>query len=1541
MTGAIDDLKWAFRDYNVEGLASSGPRKIIKPEVRGALDKLGAEMASIGSGLLRYGDENAMRADTSQDEGALAYVYLNGGDPEDAFNGFYQFVAGDWVAAPWYLAGTGITDILTLAALSTGNLLQSVKGLNVDSPTAITGVTVTTDSDDAKVGFTIAAGQTGAGAVLIAYPLHDTRTIASLAGKTIRILATYAASANFLATKGLAAEFVDIGHFVGTTGGSLVYEGQAGNLLTRLVEYTVVGNEDHLGIIALVPPSAAAGAASLSLKSVSYSLVGDNAAMIDLALAQKSAERFGLSLAGDFQNGVGQKGSGPVDSTVAILRDQTTGYANGLRILAGNTGAGNSMSVFTLVAPEDFALVRGARARLTVVLKTSAVFNRKLDILVSGHVRAIGGGALTEYRALAQHVYAGRLVAVVEGLFDAGTEQITITVNNTSSSNAAADQDWQFEDARLEIISTADGSLTGAQATMALQRNFWTRRQARQVGQQIKVALTGGDFTTLYTTFANVVAYQDINVASGVYAQTTSTMTTRPFFPIFENAIVRGVGPTRPIVQLRQSSGASLGDVEGNSASDFHYGGDFSNMHVRGRNVRYAMHADNASNGYFAQPQTFTDMLVEHEGNDDIAGAWRNCAAVGFGDMNGGHKDFLRCTFLGYDFDAVRGHGSGLSIRPSSSSFTDCVFNPRAKAGSTSVSLDGFHFSVASSDVRDTISLVGSNTNGPIRIGCSPWEQTDPALIPAYKMNISLGGHSNAYHPFLLEDDGSRALRITSATTGAGSVIVLSGTAADKLFGASDKRTIRSGATSVAARVTGFLDVGDHRVGPNSDLDIVRAGTRVLSSDVLTVKIDALATVNIPMTAGMTNAALLSAIQTALGATAVVEFANVNDRYRPSFPEQEAQVYNTTGSIIPAKTVLAWTSAGRPNVRVMTPSDPASAFAGIAYGDEILPAGWGRAKTKGHVRVTMDLLRSDAAAFAAGDTFGVSSVDGQVAVGAGAPIFTALSNVDVELNAPTIDRLATLETAVASMKGFEESVPLLGLYADLLIDSEGRPVSAIGLDGRPYVASGGFMVEDMQPGDNLSVVPKIGMFTDVIVDADGRFVWGVELSGAIYAARGGAIVRVGGGVEAKTALTYGYNPTTGLTFPTEANVVYLIVVMGQSLAGGYNSNADDNPVTTAAEHAGFALMPGTSPWPEDTVFTSLSDLREVKKDSTHNKESICSGAADAIMRRMQADLGFKPQIIFANCAWGGTSYAGDPGATGLKEGGIPWRYLQNLIVNARLTVAKQGKRLEMLNACILLGEQDTTYGTSTEIYRRDMSQWHTAFVDIVRRLNPEQNRTPLFFLSQTDRPKDVGTITTEIPVAMGQLTAPDRNPHIRTVGPIYWTDDSGDNVHPSCRAYRRIGQMFGHAICEDQFGRGFEPLKIVEAWWHAPTKIRARFTMPIAIEASGALVEIVSLGPGKGVNFDDGSGSPPAITGIALVGGSTDTIEITLAAQPTGLRQRLLVANRGTAAGVGRLAGGRSGIRSAVKYGDDPQDAGAYDLYHWACKQVFILPVLS
>ncbi|WIA56542.1 hypothetical protein N6H05_01570 [Sphingobium sp. WTD-1] len=521
----------------------------------------------------------------------------------------------------------------------------------------------------------------------------------------------------------------------------------------------------------------------------------------------------------------------------------------------------------------------------------------------------------------------------------------------------------------------------------------------------------------------------------------------------------------------------------------------------------------------------------------------------------------------------------------------------------------------------------------------------------------------------------------------------------------------------------------------------------------------------------------------------------------------------------------------------------------------------------------------------------------------------------------------------------EDIVPLVGMFDNFTTDPDGRLVSGW-IGNREFEYQAGFLVEKLR-APAPDIVPLVGLFDHYECDSTGRLISGKEITGPTKAAVGGVVLEVGGAatVAAKPALAYGYNATTGLSFPTEAMVVYLIIVMGQSLAGGYNSNADDNPVTTVAEHPGYALMPGANPWPEDTVFNSFSDLIEVKKDSTHNKESICAGMADAIMRRMQADLGFKQQIIFANCAWGGTSYAGNPGGTGLKEGGIPWRFLQNLIVNARAVAAGQGKRLEVLNACILLGEQDTTYGTTAATYRRDMVQWHTAFADIIRRLNPEQDRTPLFFVSQTDRPKDVGAKDTDIPVAMGQLTAPELSPYVRTVGPIYWTDDSGDKVHPSCRAYRRIGQMFGHVICEDQFGRGLDPLKVIDAWWQSPTVARVRYTMPIAIEATDEKVKISNLGAGKGINFVDGSGAPPEITGIAVVADAADTIEITLAAPPAGLRPRFFIANRGTEAGVGRLAGGRSGIRSAAEYSTDPQDGAV--LYHWACKQVVPLPVLS
>lgn len=100
-------VETAFRDYETAGVPSSGDHEPVKSEIRYALGELlETTLGAIGSGIERFATKAELDAAVAFDDGQLAYVYDNNGDPADALNGVYQWDDGgaQWVIADWYLA---------------------------------------------------------------------------------------------------------------------------------------------------------------------------------------------------------------------------------------------------------------------------------------------------------------------------------------------------------------------------------------------------------------------------------------------------------------------------------------------------------------------------------------------------------------------------------------------------------------------------------------------------------------------------------------------------------------------------------------------------------------------------------------------------------------------------------------------------------------------------------------------------------------------------------------------------------------------------------------------------------------------------------------------------------------------------------------------------------------------------------------------------------------------------------------------------------------------------------------------------------------------------------------------------------------------------------------------------------------------------------------------------------------------------------------------------------------------------------------------
>lgn len=415
--------------------------------------------------------------------------------------------------------------------------------------------------------------------------------------------------------------------------------------------------------------------------------------------------------------------------------------------------------------------------------------------------------------------------------------------------------------------------------------------------------------------------------------------------------------------------------------------------------------------------------------------------------------------------------------------------------------------------------------------------------------------------------------------------------------------------------------------------------------------------------------------------------------------------------------------------------------------------------------------------------------------------------------------------------------------------------------------------------------------------------------------------------------------STSLAPPT-TGIDYLVLTYGQSWATG--ANGDGLPIiTTTAQHAGKALMPSVGVRPNGAGFGSYVNLIEAG-----GIETISSGMADIIMTKLNTRLGIKPRMIFAVAAMGGQGIAAGDTTSGsdIGVGSDTFEEALRIVRSCASISAAAGRRLVVLGMVWLQGEQDFTDGTSRLLYQRGMVRIRQVFEAKARELTGQLEPIPLYTY-QTNR----GGASVGVPCqpALAQLEATKQDPLIRCWGPVYWVDTTvTDPSHTTPTSYRELGVQAGNMLVEDWFGPYWEPLHVVEYWWSASNKFCLRFHVPnvpndpdtrdgIAIEADDSKITISTLGAGKGIDFDDGSGSAPAITGIAVLGGTTDTIEVTLASSPTGGRKRAWIASKRTATANGKVSGARSGIRASTSYATDSLTGRA--LYHWAAAQEIVL----
>lgn len=415
-----------------------------------------------------------------------------------------------------------------------------------------------------------------------------------------------------------------------------------------------------------------------------------------------------------------------------------------------------------------------------------------------------------------------------------------------------------------------------------------------------------------------------------------------------------------------------------------------------------------------------------------------------------------------------------------------------------------------------------------------------------------------------------------------------------------------------------------------------------------------------------------------------------------------------------------------------------------------------------------------------------------------------------------------------------------------------------------------------------------------------------------------------------------YHHATGIHFDFDPHVLPVVVFLGEAWAIGANADPEDATISTLPSRPGHALMFNGGAAPKGSVVSRFVDLCE--RQSNLAKETPCSGAADAMMAELEAAFGRLPRVLFLAAGKGGTtlSGAGQSPDDGLLKGTTTYRRITDLLASAKVIAALEDKTPRVIALCLLHGFADARAKTSREDYTRQLLRLRQTMSADIRRLTGQTEEVPLLLTQANRGATRLGWIPE---VALAQLEATTRDPNIRCIGPVYHLEPEGLATGQASRfkadAYRRLGRTFGRFIVHDLFGRGLHPLRTVAWHWTDRRTIVLRYNRPIALDEAG-LVSEKDLGPGKGIQFVDGSAAPPTITTVRLIGSAGDLLEVRLSSASIGSRPQLLIANSKTGSGhCGRHEGARSLIRSRDPMEIDP--LGGDPVHHWACTELLDL----
>jgi len=389
------------------------------------------------------------------------------------------------------------------------------------------------------------------------------------------------------------------------------------------------------------------------------------------------------------------------------------------------------------------------------------------------------------------------------------------------------------------------------------------------------------------------------------------------------------------------------------------------------------------------------------------------------------------------------------------------------------------------------------------------------------------------------------------------------------------------------------------------------------------------------------------------------------------------------------------------------------------------------------------------------------------------------------------------------------------------------------------------------------------------------------------------------------------------------------VETGQSLAGGYDESAIttsqplDNLMLNGGPRCGSAAGIAVAA----SNMTSLVPLIEVNgatvsgiSDDANYGETMSSTIANQLAQKALT-AGIRFRMAMTVNAEGNTPYSG------IKKGTVPYSNGLAEVTAVHSLAAAASMSHAVRFGTLIHGESDEKDGTPN--YYQDVPTLAQNYNADYAAITGQSFTFPWFFCQES-------SWTKYVPAAIGiiafqQLQAAQANlGQLYLVGPKYFLSYV-DGVHITAASQQWWGEYYARAIWqvlfEGQLWRPVYPRKITRFG----NQIYIRFWVwpgnSLVIDTTNVAAPTANPSGLNGFEYFDNSGTPPAITNVALVG--TDAVLITLASTPTGTGNRIRYAYTGTS---GNAAGPTTGARGNLR--DNSNDTSAYghpNMYNWCC----------